>query len=235
MAVFSIAFCVLALSANECYAGEQAWFLKQNEKGLGEERLYIGKTGARGEEPQFGTVSVSTNKDPNYYFFNSSKRIYYVGEKRKSVSNENVRIAILMGLSSHTSDNMNWTQMKFHKEGSGSILKLPASKFVTTDAKNKTWEIWVTGTLGMTAEQCQRSCAFRGLPFLGGLPLRVLYRTKSGAPNMILDTAEAHKTTMVPADYECPKGYKRVSNLYDVISAKSDFLNDALDVLDTRK
>jgi hypothetical protein len=212
--------------------------LKQNEKGLGEERLYIGKTGNRGEEVQFGTFSVSTNKDPNYYFFNPSKRIYYVGEKRKSVSNENVRIAILMGLSSHSSDNMNWSQMKFHKEGSGSILKLPASKFVSSDAKNKTWEVWVTGTLGMTEEQCQRSCEFRGLPFLGGLPLRVLYRTKSGGsngPNIILDTVEAHKTTMVPADFVCPKGYKRVSNLYDVISAKSDFLNDALDVLDTRK
>lgn len=235
MAVFSIACCLLGLQANVCDAREPAWFLKQNQKGLGEERIYIAKSGRRGEQVQFNTVTVTTSTDPNYYFFNPTKRVYYVGDKRTNVSNENVRIAILLGMTSRSSDNMNWSLMAFHKEGNSSILKLPVSKFVAVDAHKKCWQIWITNAVGLTDDQCARMCEFRGLPVLGGLPLRLISRTKSGAEDIVLDTTDAHKTTVSAADFKCPKEYKRVSNLYDVMSVQSTFLNDALEGLDTRK
>jgi hypothetical protein len=235
MAALSIAFCLLALQANNCHAREPAWFLVQKQKGLGEERIYVAKSGRRGEEVQFGSVVVTRSQDPNYYFFNPSKRIYYVGDKSKNVSNENVRIAILMGLTSHSSQNMNWSLMAFHKDGNSSILKIPVSKFVGIDAHKKTWEIWTSNALGITEDQCARMCEFRGLPIVGGLPLRIISSSKTGGKEIILDTTDAHKTTVTAEDFKCPKDYKRVSNLYEVMCAQSTFLNDALETLDTRK
>lgn len=217
----SLFTCLLLISlygAGPVQAQENGWMLTQRSEYMGDQYVYVSKSGFKWVNPKAGANLVTASPDWVVTMFNDKTRQYFQTTfdqwRNQMISTGGQRARDMQAA-------------RWKAAGSGNISGLKATKYVMSGgpigagggklSTVKAATCWVSDEIEVPAAIADVLSRAYGMPRTRYFPLRVTYVTGSGQVKSALDTYRS-STCPIPAAYFAkPNGYALASSQAEVL------------------
>ncbi|MEZ4487430.1 MAG: hypothetical protein R3C24_12640 [Cyanobacteriota/Melainabacteria group bacterium] len=218
---FSLLACLLMalfVAAQPVQAQESGWMLTQRSEYMGDQYVYVSKSGFKWVNPKAGANLVTASPDWVVTMFNDKTRQYF------QTTFEQWRNQMISTGGQRARDMQ---AARWKAAGSGNISGLKATKYVMSGgpigagggklSTVKAATCWVSDEIEVPAAIADVLSRAYGMPRTRYFPLRVTYVTGSGQVKSALDTYRS-STCAIPAAYFAkPNGYALASSQAEVL------------------
>jgi hypothetical protein len=204
---------------------EQVFIFKQLSESIGQQTVYVGKTGVRTENLGQGITTVASAPDWNVVIYSDEKKAYWECPLKKWKGPPIQKIFYLYGL--------DVSQFKLQKVRSGAVCGLKASLLLpyTSLAKKekikhinlrdsvavhdqynaeRVREFWAADDIPIAPQGAEILCKSYGLTITNKMPLKLIF-LQNNLPKSGLETLACRRSRISPDLFKVPAGYTRAA------------------------
>ena len=195
----------------------KGWTLTQRSEYMGDQYIYVCRTGFKWVSPKAGANIVTSAPNWSVTMFNDKTKQYFVTTFAKWKS----QMVSTGGRRARQMQAARW-----RKSGSGTISGLKATKYVMAGpAKGgggklsgvKRASCWVSDDIEVPGPIADMLSKAYGMPRTKYYPLRVTYLTNRGQVKVALDTYRSSTCTIPATYFTSPSGYQLASSQAEIL------------------